>query len=119
MKKAQISAPFSGARTRNSCVGGSHAIHSATEVCKNLRAFFISFIILVYVPNCENRYKDHMRRCKCKLNPQIRSNSPDVASYMSKITDSSQNLLNRDRVEYTPQWWNGLRDCLVRRSRGF
>ena len=32
MKKAQISAPFSGARTRDSCVRGSHAIHSATEV---------------------------------------------------------------------------------------
>ena len=36
---------------------GSHAIHSATEVCKNLRAFFI---ILVYVLNSEKSYNDHI-----------------------------------------------------------
>ena len=56
---------FSGARIHDSCILDSHAIHFATKECKNLRAFFNSLVILVYVPYCEKGYNDHIRCCGC------------------------------------------------------
>ena len=67
---------------------------------ENLRAFFISFIILVYVPNCENRYKDHMRRCKSTLNPRElsinRNNKPNfqtMNSFFSSLSHYVSNII--------------------------
>ena len=69
MKKAQISAPFQWDWNP----GLLCTRQSRTKVCKNLKSFFISFILLLYV-----RYKDHKKRCEGTLNPQIDVQEPGL-----------------------------------------
>ena len=66
MDKPQILFDFS--------IQSNRAIHSATKMCENLRAYFIPFTILVYVPNwCEKECKDQIICCKRTLDPQIKA----------------------------------------------
>ena len=86
---------FSRARTQNSSWQDSYVIHSATEV-SNSRAFYISFIILLHVPNCEEGHINLMRRYKYR----IMSMSSDFGSNMNKSEFGLQNLGNRDSEDY-------------------
>ena len=76
---------FSGTKTHDYCIW-------ATEVGKNLRVFFISFTILVHVPDREQRYKDPKRRCKCTLNPQNNVQKPGFLNWTHS---------------YSPVWYIG------------